>query len=1027
MSIYINVFRAHYTASAVLAGFLFAIFGSLILFIIFCTLRPRHNVVYAPKIKYADEKTRPQPLSKHPLSWVKYVLFTAKEDDYLQKSGLDAVVYIRFTAMCRNIFAILSIFGILVIIPINVVYNRRSPNAQNVSNSDAFILTTPILLSGKVTIAHVTLSYIFDGIICYFLWRNYEKIIEMRRRLFLSEDYQNALFMRTVMLTEVPKAYKTDDGLIRLMETIKQEYQRPIQNASCGRDVGQLNKYLKRYNRAVLKLESVLAKYLKNPDKLPDTKPLMKPYREDRKFLPEGTKKIDSIDYLTLQIQKYEALIIEAREDIDTNKTLPYGFVSYECAEDCHFVAQKIASHNIKKHGLKAALAPRPEDIIWDNIILTTAGRRNKQFWGNFFFFLLTLAWIAPNAFIGAFLSNLSRIGTLWPPFNTFISRYPVLFSIIQGIIAPLVTALIFLLMPAIMRKMSHWQGKITKHDREIDVTRKLYSFFVFNNIFVFTLFSVVWAIVSQIIYLVNTRDNLSFSIMLREIDVAYKISTAIMSASSFWVMYILRVNFGAVLDLLQIFSLVWRGFQRHFMAPTPRQQIMWTAPQHFNYAAYYNWMLFYSTIALCFAMVQPLVLVVITVYFSLDLIYKKYGLMYIFVTKAESDGLFWPLLFNSFLFATIFGNLVLFIVVWVQGGWKYAAGMAPLLPLLIAFKIVSSRRHNPRFFFFLPTEQERSQMDSTRSRTALSDTSSTALARRYRNPVLDSQLMVPMIHSKAQHILPQITSLNSLGTDPELDPESAFMSMGNDERNLEANTAYDPAREESAPRQSRVRSYFLDGRFDIVDDHELDYSHMLRISKIEPVPDDQNPYLNASFGSNDTKNDAAIAVALSQPEKEWHDDFQSNIEHRHSSDVALAPTPDREHSNPFLSRNHDYTSLDGGAVTTHYYGNTDYSQAQVSPSNSLNTVKRRPVVGAQYVSVRDISEAPFETYESLAPLASHTPAYQSESYKVLHTQQSDLSLATQYTAGNMPIDLDDDELLLLGKKTENDEEARHR
>lgn len=64
------------------------------------------------------------------------------------------------------------------------------------------------------------------------------------------------------MLTEVPKAYKTDDGLIRLMETIKQEYQRPIKMHLVV-EMWANNKYLKRYNRAVLKLESVLAKYLK--------------------------------------------------------------------------------------------------------------------------------------------------------------------------------------------------------------------------------------------------------------------------------------------------------------------------------------------------------------------------------------------------------------------------------------------------------------------------------------------------------------------------------------------------------------------------------------------------------------------------------------------------------------------------------------------------------------------------------------------------------------------------------------------
>lgn len=864
------------------------------MFIIFCTIRPKNNVVYAPRLKYSEEKSRPQALSKHPFAWVKNV-FKTKEDEYLEKAGLDAVVYIRFTAMCRNIFAILSLFAVCVILPINVLYNRRSPSIGTLSMNDAFILTTPILISGNITAAHVTLAYIFDFIVLYFLWANYDHIIRLRRKLFMSEEYQNALFMRTLLLIEVPKKYKVNDqGLMALMDTVS--IQRPIQNATVGRLVGELQMLTDEYNHTVLKLESVLAKYLKDPDHLPQNRPVMRPFKGDKAFVARSGK-IDSISYLTARMQRLEAEIFEARDAIDTRKTLPYGFVSYESVEDCNIVAKAISERRFNKNGLRATLAPRPEDIIWENIVLSRVSRRNKQYWGNFLFFLLMVIYVVPNAFLGAFLSQLSRIGVLWPPFNRFIYGYPVLFSIVQGVLAPVVTSLIFLMMPAIMRKMSHWQGKVTKHDREMDVTRKLYAFFVFNNVFVFTVFSVVWSIVVQIINLVQSRKDLSFSEVLDEISVAYKLSTAIMSASSFWVMYILRVNFGAVLDLLQLVPLLYRGFQRHFLAPTPRQQMLWTAPQHFNFAAYYNWMLFYSTIAFCFAMIQPLVLVVVTLYFSLDIIYKKYGLMYIFVTKAETDGLFWPLLFNSFLFAMVFGNFVLFVVVWVQGGWRIAAGMAPLLLIVIAFKIASNRRHKPLFRFFIPTEQEKVSMDSVRTRTDLSDTSSTALARRFRNPVIDCKLMVPMVHAKSQHLLSRIADLNSFGED--IDPESAFRNFEDDDIELEnIDISYDHARSagfgndqfesgvqlmgnKSIPvggqakqivrrkLPGQVRASFM-GRFNIVRDDEMNYEHLKLLEESQPqVPDELNPYLNtpspAKFHA-DTSNDAAIASALDNP-----------------------------------------------------------------------------------------------------------------------------------------------------------------
>lgn len=77
-------------------------------------------------------------------------------------------------------------------------------------------------------------------------------------------------------------------------------------------------------------------------------------------------------------------------------------------------------------------------------------------------------------------------------------------------------------------------------------------------------------------------------------------------------------------------------------MSPTPRQMIEWTAPPVFDYATYYNYFLFYATIGLVFATIQPLVLPIAFLYFLIDSFLKKYCLMYIFVTKVESDGAFW-------------------------------------------------------------------------------------------------------------------------------------------------------------------------------------------------------------------------------------------------------------------------------------------------------------------------------------------------------------------------------------------------
>jgi hypothetical protein len=104
-------------------------------------------------------------------------------------------------------------------------------------------------------------------------------------------------------------------------------------------------------------------------------------------------------------------------------------------------------------------------------------------------------------------------------------------------------------------------------------------------------------------------------------------------------------------------------------MAPTPREVIEYSAPPPFDYASYYNYFLFYSTIAIAFAVIQPLVLPVTAFYFAIDAWMKKYLLLYVFTTKNESGGRFWRVLFNRMLFSLLLCDLVVALIVVAQRG----------------------------------------------------------------------------------------------------------------------------------------------------------------------------------------------------------------------------------------------------------------------------------------------------------------------------------------------------------------------
>lgn len=399
--------------------------------------------------------------------------------------------------------------------------------------------------------------------------------------------------------------------------------------AAIARNVKELPELIEEHEKLVQDLEGYLAKYLKDPNKLPAKRPTCKPSKNDRAHT--GGERVDAIDYLTSRIRELEIEIREVRESVDKRNAMPFGFASYESIEEAHRVAY--AGRNKHPEGTTVRLAPRPNDLIWDNLPLSKKARRWKTIRNNFWVALLTVAWIAPNALIAVFLSNLSNLGSLWPAFQNELTTNPKMWAVVQGVASPAITSLFYFYLPTLFRRLQIRAGDLTKTSRERHVTHRMYSFFVFNNLIVFSIFSAIWKYVAGVV--AARRDGKGDVLdALQQANLLTSLMLALCNVSPFWVTWLLQRNLGAAIDLSQLYNLAWGSFARKFLSPTPRQLIGWTAPPPFEYASYYNYFLFYSTIALCFATLQPIVLPVTALYFFLDTYLKKYLVLYAFSLK---------------------------------------------------------------------------------------------------------------------------------------------------------------------------------------------------------------------------------------------------------------------------------------------------------------------------------------------------------------------------------------------------------
>jgi calcium permeable stress-gated cation channel len=172
---------------------------TLVLAIVFSLFRPYNSLVYAPKLKVADDKHAPPALGKGILAWMKPVLVT-KEQDLIVLVGLDATIFLRVLRMCRNIFLAVAVVGCTILIPINV---SKSVTPSSQTSVQFIAKITPLNTQGSANWGITICAWIFNLIVCFFLWWNYRAVLRLRRQYYDTQEYQNSLHARSLMVCRI--------------------------------------------------------------------------------------------------------------------------------------------------------------------------------------------------------------------------------------------------------------------------------------------------------------------------------------------------------------------------------------------------------------------------------------------------------------------------------------------------------------------------------------------------------------------------------------------------------------------------------------------------------------------------------------------------------------------------------------------------------------------------------------------------------------------------------------------------------
>ncbi|POV96946.1 hypothetical protein PSHT_14850 [Puccinia striiformis] len=651
----------------------------------FSILRPKNKVVYMPRYKYSTEDKRPPKLDDGLFAWLK-PLSKATEKELLAQIGLDAVVFLRFLRMCRWMCSLLALLACAMLIPCDVAYNLK--------HKDEYVTTTSNTLAMMaLRPCRIWLPRHFYG--------NLRDLCQLQDgSTFTMAVVQNSriseLDIFSLNYDDSCSKHMSDTGLQTLLTQLHIPY--PTTAVHIGRRVGMLAFLIERHNQTVRDLEQVLVTYLKG-GKPSATRPTI---RIGRKFLGFGGRKVDKIDFYTAKIKQYELKIAASRDAISDRKPENYGFASFAAVAYAHLVAKKLGRKRIK--GVAFSLAPPPQDIIWENLTKSD---------------------------IVVFSSTSHRRGIHDPHRNSL--RHPVggtrsvgqsgkLNSIsFAGVAPPLLSTLLQLALPVIMRALARFQAATTHQKLDRAVLSRYFAFLTATQFLVFSLLGVVFTTVAEVVVEVGKKE--SFATILHNFDkLPDKIQSTYLQQANYWLTWFPLRGFTSVLDLVQIVSLFLVFVRTKVWGRTPREIREWTKPPEFDYSVYSANVLLMILVAFVYAPLAPLVPLLASVAFFASSWIYKYQLMYISVTRCESGGRLWRMLINRVLFALCVMQAFLCLTIGLQLGWFKAIATLPPFAVVIAFKCSQKR-----------------------------------LMKRFGHPALHAELFKPMIHKDHQLLLAEI------------------------------------------------------------------------------------------------------------------------------------------------------------------------------------------------------------------------------------------------------------------------------
>ncbi|KAK4285405.1 hypothetical protein QN277_002105 [Acacia crassicarpa] len=610
------------------------------------------------------------------VSWISRA-YRVTEDEILQSNGLDALVLIRLFKFGIKFFAVCTLVGLVVILPVN--YGGREASERTFYSIDSFTISNVSIGSNRLWVHFACLCFMsFYGM--YLLYKEYDEILT--RRIEQVHNIKNRPDQFTILVREIPLCVEHKARGCSVDHFFSKHHPYTYHSKQmiyAAEDLQVLLNQAKSLARRVEDLRET-SKGKKHKNKFS----LLEALKNDSSKEALLEEKLQAICHKIHQLQS---------EDVLKQKELPIAFVTFKTRSGA-VVAAQLLQHS---HPLRwiTEMAPEPRDVSWRNMNMSYRVVPLYRLGVFVAASLLTIFFAIPVTAVQG-LAKYEKLKKWFPPVMA-VQLIPGLSSVVTGYLPSAVLKGFIYVVPFAMLAMAKAAGCISKSKEEIKACNMVFYFLVGNVFFL----SVLSGSLLDVLGLFLSHPK----------NIPGHLAQAVSAQADFFVTYILTDGLsGFSFEVLQPGLLLWDIMKSCFYGFRRDESPYLYSLPYFRIIPLVSLSIL---IGLVYAAVAPLLLPVLVGYFCLGYVVYINQIQDVYETTYETCGQYWPYIHHYILLAII---LMQFTMIGLFGlKLKPAASFAtvPLILSTLMFNEYCKMRFLPSFHHYsLEEAAENDELD---------------------------------------------------------------------------------------------------------------------------------------------------------------------------------------------------------------------------------------------------------------------------------------------------------------------------